>query len=156
MIDFVVVAIEGFPLQNGFVLRELTLIFPDDSEQHFQFKNPEDLSLSEVEMKTAKFAQKYLNGFNPTDDENCCLPYTVYPKILEKIQNCRIYCAGDVAHRFFTLNLPYSRVIDVYTLFDFSYPSELDNPWCFKLHHYRYCSLAKCRHIRRRLQGCKP
>ena len=157
MAEFVIAAIEGFGLRNGgFVLRELTLIFPDDSEQHFQFKNPEDLCLNEAEMKTAKFAQKYLNGFHPSDDENCCLPYVVYPKILDNIQNCRIYCAGEVSHSFFTRNLPYSRVIDVCTLMDFSYPVELDNPGCFKLHHYRYCSLAKARHIRRRMEGSRP
>ncbi len=155
MIQFVVAAIEGFGLQNdGFILRELTLIFPGDSEQHFLFKNPEDLSLNEAEMKTAQFTQKYLNRFDPSDDENCCLPYAIYPKILENIENCRIYCAGEVAHCFFTRNLPNSCVIDVYTLFDFSYPAEMDNSGCFKRDHYRYCSLAKARHIKSRLEGC--
>ena len=154
MIEFVVAAAEGFCVKNGgFVLRELTLIFPDGDEQHFQFKNPEDLCLDDAEMKIAKFAERYLHGFSPTSDENCCLPYAVYPKILEVIQNCRIYCAGELFRRFFTSNLPNSHVIDVYSLFDFRYPNELDNPGCFKLHRYRYCSLAKARWIRQKLEG---
>ena len=152
--EFVIAAIEGFTTQNeGFILRELTLIFPNEQEQHFQFKNPENMYLNPDEMKIAKFSQRHLNGFSPTDNESCCLPAAVYPKILEEIQYCRIYCAGEIERCFFAKNLPDSKVIDVYSLIDFNYPTQLDNPNCFKLHRYRNCSLAKARYLIQRLDG---
>ena len=152
-LGFVVAAAEGFTLRGELVIRELTLIFPDGLEQHFIFCNPENFVLSETDRKTVKFTERYLNGFSASDNKNICLPHSIYPKILEKIQNCRIYCAGETAHRFFARHLPYSPVIDVYSLFDFKYPNELENPRCFKLHRYRYCSLAKARFLRQRLEG---
>ena len=153
--EFVIAAIEGFPtLNGGYILRELTLIFPNEQEQHFQFKNPETMCLNEDEMKTAKFCQRHLNGFSPTNDESCCLPAAVYPKILDEIKHCRIYCAGECTRYFFARHLPDTQVIDVYSLFDFRYPSEFSvNPNCFKLHRYRYCTLAKARYIAQRLDG---
>ena len=152
--DFVIVAVEGFQTENGgLILRELTIIFSDGSEQHFQFKNPDNFLLNESEMKTAKFCQKHLNGFSPTNDEHCCLPYAVYPKILERIRNCRIYCAGDQTRRFFTVNLPNAHVVDACSVFDFHYPKELENPRCFKLHRYRFCALAKARYLAQTLEG---
>ena len=153
--EFVIAAVEGFPTQSGgFILRELTLIFPNEHEQHFHFKNPENMCLNDDEMKTAKFCQRHLNGFSPTDNESCCLPAAVYPRILEEIQHCRIYCAGESARLFFVRHLPNSHVIDVYSLFDFQYPTEFsENPNCFKLHRYRYCTLAKARYLAQRLEG---
>ena len=151
--SFVIAAVEGFTLQNGLVLRELTLIFPDGSEQHFHFKNPEHLYLTEVDAKTVKFSERYLNGFSAKHDGNSCLSNSIYPKILEEIEGSRIYCAGESTRQFLTRHLPYSTVIDVYSIFDFKYPAELDNPHCFKLHRYRYCSLAKARFLKQRLQG---
>ena len=153
--EFVIAAVEGFPTKNGgLILRELTLIFPNSQEQHFQFKNPDDMCLNEDEMKTAKFCQRHLNGFSPTSNESCCLPAAVYVTVLQEIQHCRIYCAGEIARHFFSLNLPDTHVIDVYSLFDFRYPHEFsENPNCFKLHRYRYCTLAKARYLAQRLEG---
>ena len=106
--DFVIAAIEGFDFGDGFVIRELTLIFPDNSEQHFQFKNPEELHLNEADKRIAKFTKNHLNGFSATDDGTSCLPHSAYSQILRQIENCRIYVAGDQAKHFFTLNLPYT------------------------------------------------
>ena len=153
--QYVVAAIEGFPMENGgYILRELTLLFPNDQEQHFQFKNPSNMCLNIDEMRTAKFCQRHLNGFSPTDDESCCLPAEVYPKILETIQHSRIYCAGETTRLFFARHLPDASITDVYSLFDFRYPKEFsENPGCFKMHRFRYCTLAKCRYLAQRLQG---
>ena len=155
--EFVVVAIEGFPTQNnGYILRELTLVFPNKDEQHFHFKNPEAMCLNDDEMKSAKFCERNLNGFSPTNDESCCLPATVYPKILEGIKKCRIYCAGVTAHDFFARHLQDSHIVDVYTLFDFRFPNNFPlNPNCFKHHRYGYCTLAKARYLFQELDGYK-
>ena len=153
--EFVIADVEGFPTQNGGLIpRELTLIFPDGQEQHFHFKNPETMCLNETAMVLAKFCQRYLNGFSPTNNGTCCLPAAVYPKILEEIENCRIYCAGETARHFFARHLPNSHIVDVYSLFDFRYPTQMtENPNCFKLHRYRYCTLAKTRFLAQRLEG---
>lgn len=153
--EFVIADVEGFPTQNGGLIpRELTLIFPDGEEQHFHFKNPETMCLNETEMVLAKFCQRHLNGFSPTNNGTCCLPAAVYPKILEEIENCRIYCAGETARLFFARHLPNSHIVDVYSLFDFKYPTQIsENPNCFKLHRYRYCTLAKTRFLAQRLEG---
>ena len=153
--EFVVADVEGFPTRNGgLVLRELTLIFPNEEEQHFHFKNPESLFLDDAELKTAKFCQRHMNGFSPTTNGTSCLPASVYPSILEEIKDCRIYCAGESARYFLANHLPDSHVIDVYSLFDFRYPNEFTkNPNCFKLHRYRHCSLAKARFLAESLQG---
>ena len=155
MSEYVIATIEGFQLQAGFVIRELTFIFPDHSEQHFQFKNPEVLHLNEVDKRTAKFTKNHINGFSATDDGTCCLPHSIYTQILREVENCRIYVAGEQAKHFFTLNLPYTPVTDVYSLFDFRYPSELENPRCGKLHRFRYCTLAKARYLMDKLSGFK-
>ena len=152
--EYVIAAVEGFPtLNGGLILRELTLIFPNGQEQHFQFKNPETMCLDRDEMETAKFCQRYLNGFSPDHNETCCLPAAVYPRILEEIEHCRIYCAGETARFFFARHLPNSHIVDVYSLFDFRYPTEFSNPNCFKHHRYRYCTLAKARFLAQRLEG---
>ena len=151
--EFVIAAIEGFQFHAGFVIRELTLIFPDNSEQHFQFKNPEVLHLDEGDKRTAKFTKNHLNGFSATDDGTSCLPHSIYTQILREVENCRIYVAGEQTKHFFALNLPWTPVTDVYSLFDFQYPSELENPGCGKLHRFRYCTLAKARYLKIRLTG---
>ena len=152
--DFVIAAVEGFNFHTGFVIRELTLLFPDNSEQHFQFRNPETVYLDDRDKRTAKFAKRHLHGFSATDDGTCCLPYSIYPQILKAVENCRIYVAGQIARRFFMKNLPYTPIIDVYSSWDFmKYPIELENPQCFFLHRFRYCSLAKARYLKERLTG---
>ena len=153
--EFVIAAVEGFPTRNGgLILRELTLIFPNGGEQHFHFRNPEVMCLNEDEMKIAKFCQRHLNGFSPTNDETCCLPAETYPKILELIQHCRIYCAGETARYFFARHLPDSHIVDVHSIFDFSNPTVFsENPNCFKHHRYRYCTLAKARYLAEKMEG---
>lgn len=155
MMDFVIAAIEGFQFGDGFVIRELTLIFPDNSEQHFQFKNPDVLHLDEADRRTAKFTKNHLNGFSATDDGTCLLPHKAYTGILREIENCRIYVAGEQTKHFFSLNLPYTPVTDIYSLLDFQYPNELNNPGCGLLHRFRYCTLAKARYLRDKLTGFK-
>ena len=41
----------------------------------------------------------------PTSNESCCLPAAVYPKILEEIRHCRIYCTGEI-DPFFLCSTP--------------------------------------------------
>ena len=154
--EFVIAEVEGFPTRNGgLILRELTLIFPNGQEQHFHFKNPETMCLNEVEMAAAKFCQRHQNGFSPTDNESCCLPAAVYPKVLEEIKHCRIYCAGESKRNFFARHLPDAHIVDVCTILDFCYPANLAGyPNCtFKLHRNRFCTLSKGRYLADQLEG---
>lgn len=157
MESFVYVAIEGINYDRDFyVVRELTILFPNGDVQHLHFKNPSNLVLTETQRKTARYTQSYLNGFGIADNPSCCLPNSTCIDVLKNIDKYRIYCAGDITTRFLMQRLPDSTIIDICKLFNFSYPKKACNPRCSIQHggSYRNCSLFKAYCLKERLDGC--
>ena len=156
MDSFVYVAIEGINLsKNFYVIRELSILFPNGDVQHLHFKNPPDLCLTVAQQKTAWYTQQRLSGFGITDDTSCCLPSSTCIDVLKSLAGFRIYCVGDITKQFLTQRLPDSRIIDICTLLNFSYPKKQSNPRCSIQHgkSYRYCSLFKVYCLKERLDG---
>ena len=142
----VFIAIEGFNLKHGYVIKELSVVYSDDLYQHYQFKSPENFTPSAADRKTISYTRQYLNGFSIEDD--FYLPNDLHLTILNGFENFKIYVAGEITQRFISDILPETSIIDVCSLTDFQYPTELPDPHCFKMHRARYCSLAKARYIK--------
>ena len=60
----VFIAVEGFNLKRGYVIKELSVVHSDDSYQHYQFKTPENFIPSDADKKTIEYTKNYLNGFS--------------------------------------------------------------------------------------------
>ena len=146
----VFIAIEGFNLKQGYIIKELSIVYPDDSHQHYQFKTPENFTPSVADKITIKYSENYLNGFSIED--NFYLPNDLHLTILNEFANFKIYVAGEITQRFISTILPETNIVDVCSLMDFQYPTELPDPHCFQIHHARYCSLAKARYIQQSLK----
>ena len=142
----VFIAIEGFNLKQGYVIKELSIIYCDATYQHYQFKTPENFTPTAADRVTINHTKTYLNGFSIEDD--FYLPNDLHTTILKEFVNFKIYVAGDITNNFIANILPESGIIDVCSLIDFRYPTELPDPHCFRNHLARYCSLAKARYIK--------
>ena len=145
-----VVGIEGFYVSGQYIAKELTLLFPKDSYQHFMFNTPKNLFVSNKDKITVRYTEK-LNGLALTND--CFLPYNLIEHILDRIGHFRIYTAGNQAQNFLQKHLPYSNVIDICHEYNFTYPRHLPPVPCFKRHPTRYCSLAKALAINKSVDG---
>ena len=143
---YVFIAIEGFNLKQGYIIKELSIVYPDDSHQHYQFKTPENFTPSAADRTTINYTKNYLNGFSIED--NFYLPNDLHLTILNEFVNFKIYVAGEITQRFISDILPETSIVDVCSLIDFKYPTELPDPHCFRNHRARYCSLAKSRYIK--------
>ena len=142
----VFIAIEGFNLKQGYLVKELSIVYCDNTYQHYQFKTPENFTPSAADEKIIHYAESYLNGFSIEDD--FYLSNDLHTTILKEFVNFKIYVAGDITKTFIANILPDTRIIDTYSLIDFRYPTELPNPHCFKMHRALYCSLAKAIYIK--------
>ena len=142
----VFVAIEGFNLKRGYVIKELSIVYSDDSYQHYQFKTPVNFTATAADRVTINHIKTYLNGFSIEDD--FYLPNDLHTTILKEFVNFKIYVAGDITKKIIANILPETSIIDVCSLIDFRYPTELPDPRCFRNHRARYCSLAKARYIK--------
>ena len=145
----VVIAIEGFNLKQGYVIKELSIVYSDNTYQHYQFKTPETFVPTAADIKTINYTNQYLNGFSIED--NYYLPNILHSTILNEFKNFKIYVVGQITRRFISNILLETAIIDVCSLMDFQFPDELPDPHCFKPHRYRYCSLAKARFIKTKL-----
>ena len=156
MNSFACVAVEGINFNRYFyVIRELSIIFSNGDVQHFHFRNPENMQLTEEEKITAAYSQHNLSGFGVTDNTTCLLPNTSCRDILNGISHCRIYCAGEITKNVLRRYLPGTSIIDICEVFGFKYPVKATNPNCPITHGkgYRYCSLFKVNCLRQRIDG---
>ena len=138
-------AIEGINFdRNFYVIRELSVVFPNGDLLHLHFKNPENMRLTQGQLKTAWFTKNFLNGFGVDDSVNCCIPNENCADILKSIANYEIRCAGDITKRCLARYLPTTQIIDV-SEWGFTYPRVYFNPNCSIKHgkQFRYCTLFK-------------
>ena len=142
-----VAPMECFNLSSGYIIKELTILIPDDSYEHFQFNPPNDFNPTAAQTKTIKYIQKHLNEL--TLYENALLPYSIINDIMKKISSHTIFVAGNITQNVINEYLPLSKVIDICTEYKFSYPKELPPANCFKQHKPRYCSMAKTAYVKK-------
>ena len=139
-------ALEGFTLPSGYIIKELSVIFDNDNYQHFHFKPPTNFYPTNEEHYTINYTTTYLNQLYLMDDS--LLPYSTINDILKNLSSHTIYVAGQSAYNFIKAKLPMTRVINICIKNNFEYPKQLSKSNCFKDHNPRYCSLSKCKYIK--------
>ncbi len=137
-----IVALEGFTLPSGYLIKEMTVCLDNGEIHHFHFKSPSNFFPNENELRTIRFASRHLNQLSLHDSN--LLPYNAIGIILQNIASNIVYVAGNAAYNFVTLKLPSTIVLDICRVYGFKYPTELPDASCIKRHRARYCSFAKC------------
>ena len=139
-----IIALEGFVLPKGYIIKEMTVYFDKNTFQHFHFDltgilpNPSDL-------KTVRYATKHLHQL-PWNDRSL-IPYSTLPSILQQLSDYEIFVAGNAARIFLEKKLPATHIVDLCKVHGFKYPDVLPESNCFKNHNWRYCSLSKAKYI---------
>ena len=144
-----VVAIEGFQVSQGYVVKEMTILFDSNQYQHFHFNCPIDLIIAPRDWNAIRWGQNH-HGLVLQDDS--FLPYEIIGYILSKIINLRIYTAGNQAKTVLSQYLPKSDMVDICQQYNFRYPMILQESPCFVLHPSRYCTLSKAKTIKAAVQ----
>ena len=142
----VIIALEGFTLPSGFIVKELTILSDNLKYQHFHFNKPKDFYPTAGDLRTIKYTSEVLSQLYFDDDS--LLPYSTINDILKQMSSHKIYVAGHTAHKFITTYLPTTEVINLCKEYKFKYPLILPSVECFKQHTPRYCSLAKAKRIK--------
>ena len=101
-----ILALEGFMLPRGYIVKELTILFNNSDYQHFHFKSPPGFCPTTSDLKTIRYASARLHQL-PFDDQNV-LPFSMVETILENIAPQTIFVAGSCAYNFVIKTLPLS------------------------------------------------
>ena len=139
-----IVALEGFQLQNEFILKELFIENSNREFRQFIFKAPLHQHLSEVDCKTIRFTTRHLSRLSYTTGD---IPYTELEGILQTLKDSCIYTYGYTARNFLSTQLPTTVVIDIQEL-GYNMPPDLVKRPCFINHRARYCAVSKTYAIR--------
>lgn len=133
------VAIEGFTLPSGFVLKEFAVIYGNNEYDHYLFAPPAGMCLTDADERTIRYTTCKLNNLSWTDGST---PYGYIDEILDKLKDYKIFTFSAIALRTLQRSLPTSVIINIQD-FSFEMPNTLPNPRCFRAHNYRQCALAK-------------
>lgn len=140
----VYIGVEGFTLPGGFVLKELCLIYANNEYSYYIFKAPIDISLSEADKRTIRYATENLNNLSWHDGS---VPFECIPSILKDVEQYKIGTYGELARRFLQGILTMSSVTNVQAS-GFKMPPTLPDSGCGRIHSPRYCAKAKARAIK--------
>ena len=138
------VALEGFTLRSGFIVKELCVMFLNGEYNIFLFQPPVDRCLSHVEQRTVCYTTRQLNNLSYEDGD---IPYETLYHIISKYSDYTIFTFSDVAQRLLQEALPSTKVTNIQS-FGFNMPAVLPPPSCCRMHNPRYCALAKCIEIK--------
>lgn len=137
------VASEGFTLPSGFVLKEITILFPNREYKHFLFKQPRSFTPTDNDISTIRYTTTHLNQLSFTEGD---IPYNLINSILTPYKDYKIYTYSTVLENLLQTILPTTTIINIQSL-GYKLPLTLPKPNCFKNHNPRYCSLAKVRAV---------
>lgn len=141
----VFVGVEGFALTELYVVKELVLIFSNETHDHYLFKAPAEYLCQPKDQKTVRYITKHLNHLSWFDGE---VLYSNVERILKRIQGFRVYCYGMTAKRFLLRYLPTTVIINVQEEMKCQMPKTLESCECFRRHPSRYCAKAKALFIK--------
>ena len=144
-----VVALEGFPISQQFVVKEMTILFDFNEYQHFHFNTPVNLIIGPRDWNTIRYNQDH-NGLMLRNDS--FLPYEVIGYILSQLAHYRIYTAGNQPKSFLSQYIPNTDIVDICEEYSFKYPLILQDASCFISHPSRYCSLSKAKTLKSAVQ----
>ena len=149
MQNTVYVSISGTNFATQFIVREMSLFFPNNSSwRHYFFDTPRGLRLSDGDKKTDWFTRRVLGGIGIYSRLPGSLEYGQHRAILVKLgTNHKICCAGHISAQFLQNLLPYADIEDLQQTHPFNYPRSLPTANCGTDHKPRFCSLAKLRYL---------
>jgi len=144
IMDQVFVGVEGYTLTKEFILKELTIVYPNGEFNHYILKNPPKL-LSPKDSRTVRYTTKYLNQLSWFDGD---IIYSNLDRILKKIRDLKLYTYGCTARNFLEKHLPNTIIVDTQYQQGVKIPSVLESAGCCRNHPARYCSKAKALYIK--------
>ena len=141
----VYIGLEGFTLPTGYIVKEMSIIFPNREYSHYIFEKPNDVMLTAQDERTVRYATRNLHNLNYADGD---IPYSQLGLILSRLEDFTIYTYSIIASKLRQSHLPTTVVINTQDQ-GHKLPKELPDSNCFRLHqNYRYCSKAKAIEIK--------
>ena len=149
MFSTVILSLEGINLRRGYIVKEMSIHFPqDNSFRHYFFRRPQNMTLTPEDKNTCYYATKVLGGLGMNEASNGSLDNPIHISILRSLSHFRILVVGNVAKLYVQAILPTTEVKDLQEISSFRYPSTLPTARCGFEHNPRYCSLAKLKCVK--------
>ena len=139
------IGLDGYMIPSGYVIKELTVMFPNSEYNHYLFQPPAKRYLTETDKRTVRFASHHLNNLAWFDGD---IPYEQLDHILAKLRDYKIYTFSEIAVETLQRALPTSVIINVQDM-GFKMPNALPDSHCGRIHNFRYCSKAKVCEIKK-------
>ena len=133
------IALEGYTLPTGFIVKEICIMFPNGEYNYFLVKSPKNQYLTDVDKRTIRYTTAHLNNLSYDDGD---FPYENIHDIFAKFCEYRIYTYNETSVKYIQNILQTSVVINIQNL-GFRMPAELPDPLCCRAHNNRYCAKAK-------------
>ena len=135
----VYIGVEGYMLSQGFIAKELAILYTNEEFEHHVFKPPQGVSLSKSDANTVRYVTRNINHLSYSDG---ITPYNTLSNIFDTVKNDIIYTYGYIAEKFIQDYLPTTVVINIQSR-NFKLPMQLPISHCSRVHPPRYCALAK-------------
>lgn len=133
------VVIEGFPLSSGYIVKELTILYPNNEYTHLLFQKP-NIWLSHMDVKTVRYVTRHIHGLSFDDGD---VPLTEFANIISKLKEFTVYTYSLDSLHVLQGILPTTVIISIKEK-GYSLPMYLPDPDCCRSHeNYRNCSKAK-------------
>ena len=94
----VYVGVDGFQLQNDWIVKELTLLFDNGEFNHTLFAPPIEYIIDNIDLQTIRYTTKQLNGLDYKDGNVC---YTNLKDYISKLEGFKIYCYAEATKNYF-------------------------------------------------------
>ncbi len=135
----VYIALDGYTLPSGFIVKEICIMFPNGEYNHFLLKAPKNQYLTDVDKRTIRYTTAHLNNLSYDDGD---FPYENIDDIFAKFSEYRIYTYSETSLKFLQNSLQTSVIINIQNQ-GFQMPTVLPDPICCRVHNNRYCAKAK-------------
>ena len=137
------VGVQGFDLTNGFIVKEITVLYPNERRNmHHILKPPDsyyyDFGINDQDKLTIRDTISSLHGIEYGEGDH---DYDMLGSVLNKLEDHTVYTCGARAAKL--LDGPFLGIDKVVNIYDMGYimPNYLPNSDCGRVHEdYRYCS----------------
>ena len=140
----VFIAVEGFTLPSGFIVKELTMMFGNHQFNHYLFEPPVDFVPTREDLTTIRYTTNQIHGLNFTDGT---LAYDKLYDILSKLHDHKVHCYGEHTKRLLQSHVPFTPIFNIQDV-GFTMPETLPSSSCGRNHHGRNCSMSKATVVR--------
>ena len=103
------VAIEGFPLSCGYIVKELTILYPNNEYTHVIFQKP-NIWLSQKDMRTVRYVSQHIHGLSFDDGD---VPLSEFTNIISKLKEFTIHTYSLQSLQVLQAILPTTVIISI-------------------------------------------